>query len=117
MVKVQKVGMVIQPVEDMEAALGFYQRAMGLELKFRDGDRFAALAAGTTTIALAAGEERLSERTLVSYKVDDVDDVDAAVLELVASGARVLRHVTPCSPGSSPLNRVACEGNVHGDSA
>ena len=109
MVKVQKVGMVIQPVEDMEAALGFYQRAMGLELKFRDGDRFAALAAGTTTIALAAGEERLSERTLVSYKVDDVD---AAVLELVASGARVLheaengpheRRAVLSDPAGNPL--------------
>ena len=109
MVKVQKVGMVIQPVEDLEATLEFYQEAMGLELKFRDGDRFAALAAGTATIALAAGEERLSDQTVVSYKVDDVD---TAVLELVASGARVLREADDgpherravlCDPAGNPL--------------
>jgi catechol 2,3-dioxygenase-like lactoylglutathione lyase family enzyme len=43
MVKVHKAGMVIHPVEDLAAALAFYQGALGLELQFRDGDRFAAL--------------------------------------------------------------------------
>lgn len=89
MAKVVKAGMVIHPVEDLSSALEFYQGAMGLELQFRDGDRFAALSAGTTTIALAAGDEQLHDRALVSYKVDDVD---AAVHDLVASGARVLRE-------------------------
>ncbi|MEE2663570.1 MAG: hypothetical protein VX681_05595 [Myxococcota bacterium] len=44
MAKVVKAGMVIHPVEDLSSALEFYQGAMGLELQFRDGDRFAALA-------------------------------------------------------------------------
>ena len=43
MVKVHKAGMVIHPVEDLAATLAFDQGALGLELQFRDGDRFAAL--------------------------------------------------------------------------
>ena len=89
MAKILKAGMVIHPVENLSSALDFDRGAMGLELQFRDGDRFAALSAGTTTIALAAGDEVLHERALVSYKVDDVD---AAVRDLVASGARIPRE-------------------------
>ena len=43
MVKVHKAGMGIHPVEDLAAALAFYQGALGLELQVRDGERFAAL--------------------------------------------------------------------------
>ena len=73
MAKVLKAGMVIHPVEDLDRALGFYRDALGPELQFRDGDRFAALSAGPTTVALAAGDERLSDAVMVSYKVEDVD--------------------------------------------
>ena len=97
--KVRKAGMVIHPVDDLDAALRFYQDAMGLELRFRDGDRFAALDAGGMTIALAAGEERGAEGVAVSYKVDDVD---AAVAALQTAGARVLR-----SPEDGPHERRA----------
>jgi predicted enzyme related to lactoylglutathione lyase len=89
MTRVQKVGMVIHQVDELETAVAFYRDALGLELEFRDGDRFAALSAGPTTIALAAGDERLHERALVSYRVDDVDAVARA---LVAAGARMVRE-------------------------
>jgi predicted enzyme related to lactoylglutathione lyase len=88
MAQVQKVGMVIHPVEDLEAAIQFYETTLGLSVKLRDGDRFCAMDAGGVTIALAAGEERLSEIPLVSYKVADVD---TAVRDLVAAGAIVER--------------------------
>ena len=88
MAKVIKAGMVIQPVADLETTLAFYRDALGLELQFRDGDRFAALRAGSTTIALAAGEERLDDCTLVSYKVEDVD---AAIDDFIAAGAELVR--------------------------
>ena len=99
MAKVSKAGMVIHPVDDLGEAVAFYRDALGLELQFQDGQRFAAFSAGGTTIALAAGEERLHERALVSYKVDDVD---AAVADAVSAGARVVR-----APEDGPHERRA----------
>lgn len=87
---VSKVGMVIHPVDDLEQALRFYRDALGCALLFRDGDRFCALDAGGTKIALAAGAERVADAPAVSYKVDDVD---AAVAALRAGGASLVRSV------------------------
>ncbi len=68
-----KVGHVILPVEELGAALAFYSDGLGLPLKFRDGDRYAALDGGGTTIALAApAEQPAPGRTVVSFKVDDL---------------------------------------------
>ncbi len=86
----KKVGMVIHPVDDLDAAEAFYRDGLGLEPMFRDGDRFAALRAGDVTVALAAGDEILADRATVSYKVDDIE---GAVAALEAAGARVERAV------------------------
>lgn len=99
MVQVHKAGMVIHPVEDLGDAVRFYTETLGLELRFRDGDRFAALAIGDVTIGLAAAEERLHEHPVVSYKVDDVE---RAIEELVAAGASLLR-----GPEDGPHERRA----------
>ena len=88
MTRVRKAGMIIHPVDDLDAAVAFYTEALGLELRFRDGERFAALAAGDVTVALAAAEERVHDTPLVSYQVDDVHE---AAAELVAAGATLLR--------------------------
>ena len=82
----KKVGMVIHPVADLDSAEAFYRDALGLEPLFRDGDRFAAFRAGDVTVALAAGDEILTDRATVSYKVEDIE---AAVAALEAAGARV----------------------------
>ena len=86
--KIEKVGMVIHPVEDLEAAARCYRDGLGLKPKFRDGDRFCAFDAGGVTIALAAGDEAIAEQIVVSYKVDDAD---AALVEPEAAGAVVLQ--------------------------
>lgn len=86
----KKVGMVIHPVDDLDAAEAFYRDALGLDPMFRDGDRFAAFKSGEVTIALAAGSEILSDRTTVSYKVDDVEQ---AVASLQKAGAGLERAV------------------------
>ena len=86
----KKVGMAILPAKDLDAALTFYREALGLEEKFRDGDRFAALDLGGTTVALAAGEEDRAGVAALSFKVDDVRD---AVVQLRGAGAEVLRDV------------------------
>jgi len=86
--QVEKVGMLIHPVADLATALRFYEAGLGMRVRFRDGDRFAALEAGGIVIALAAGEERVADAPAVSYKVADVD---AAQGELLAAGAKLLR--------------------------
>ena len=68
-----RVGHVIVPVDDLDAALAFYADALGFDLRFRDGDRYAAVHDGTATLALAApGEQPAPGRTTIGLKVDDV---------------------------------------------
>lgn len=86
----KKVGMIIHPVTDLDAAERFYRDGLGLEPKFRDGDRFCAFDLGGVTVALAAGEEDRAGTTAVSFKVDDLG---AAVRQLCDAGATVLRDV------------------------
>ena len=99
MARVQKVGMVIHPVRELEPARRFYEEALGLPLKFRDGDRFCAFDAGGVTIALAAGDEDVVGATAVSYKVQDLP---AAIAALEAAGATRVR-----GPEEGPHERRA----------
>ncbi|MCH2170820.1 VOC family protein [Myxococcota bacterium] len=82
----EKVGMIIHPVEDLDEAVSFYTDGLGMPLKFRDADRFAALDAGSVTIALATSGEAVTDEPTVSYKVANVE---AAIESLVASGAKI----------------------------
>ncbi|MCT9933982.1 VOC family protein [Planotetraspora sp. A-T 1434] len=87
---VQKVGNVLIPVDDLDKAVAFYSDGLGLPVKFRDGDRFAALDGGGVTVALVAPEEQVScTATAPSYKVADVA---AAVRDLTETGAVVVRE-------------------------
>lgn len=79
-----RLGNVLIPVTDLDEAIAFY----GLPVKFRDGDRFAALDAGGVTVALAGPDEHVTEGSAPSYKVDDVK---LAVQELTGRGAVVVR--------------------------
>ena len=90
MAQIGKVGMVIHPVKELEPALRFYQEALGLALKFRDGDRFCAFDAGGVAIALAAGAEDVAGATAVAWRVQDLP---AAVAALEAAGAACVRGI------------------------
>ncbi|WP_049577694.1 VOC family protein [Nonomuraea sp. SBT364] len=79
-----RLGNVLIPVTDLDQAIAFY----GLPVKFRDGDRFAALDAGGVTIALAGPAEHVTASAAPSYRVDDVAPV---VADLAARGAEVVR--------------------------
>ncbi len=84
----QKLGNVLIPVNDLDKAVTFYTEVLGLTLKFKDGDRFAALDAGGVTIALAAQAEQVAGAvTAPSYKVGDVAE---AVRDLTAAGAELV---------------------------
>lgn len=79
-----KLGNVLIPVADLDEAIAFY----GLPVKFRDGDRFAALDGGGVTVALAGPAEHVTASVAPSYRVDDVA---VAVREMSARGAEVVR--------------------------
>lgn len=84
----QKLGNVLIPVTDLDKAVTFYSEALGLEVKLRDGDRFAVLDGGGATVALAAPAEQVAGAvTAPSYKVGDVTE---AVRDLTAAGASVV---------------------------
>lgn len=85
-----KLGNVLIPVNNLDEAIAFYSGTLGLAVRFRDGDRFAALDGGGATVALVTAEEQVTgEVTAPSYKVDDVA---RAVLELTGVGAFLLRE-------------------------
>ncbi|MEV4184754.1 VOC family protein [Streptosporangium canum] len=85
-----KLGNILIPVDDLDKAIALYSGALGLAVRFRDGDRFAALDGGGATVALvAAGERVTGDATAPSYKVGDVA---AAVRELTGAGAEVVRE-------------------------
>ncbi|MFD9664287.1 VOC family protein [Rhodococcus sp. NPDC059968] len=85
-----KIGNVLHPVADVQSAVEFYRDALGLAPRFVDGDRYAALDAGGTVLALAGPEEDLTRGTpAASFKVSDVK---ATLGALVEAGGRVLRE-------------------------
>lgn len=92
------------PVADLDQAIAFY----GLPVKFRDGDRFAALDGGGVTLALAGPAEHVTDASAPSYKVDDVP---RAVQEFSSRGASVIR---PPEAGPHEMRAVLRDpsGNV-----
>ena len=85
---IKNIGMVIHPVENLDAAATFYSEGLGLQEAFRDGDRFCAFVVNGITIALAAKEERIIDSAAVSYKVNDVGET---VNRLENLGAKLCR--------------------------
>jgi predicted enzyme related to lactoylglutathione lyase len=81
---------VLHPVGDVEAAVDFYAAAFGFGSKFIDGDRYAALDAGATTLALAGPAEDVTDGD--SAAGVKVADVEAAVLAVLAAGGTVVRQ-------------------------
>jgi predicted enzyme related to lactoylglutathione lyase len=80
-----RLGNVLIPVADLDRAIAFY----GLPVRFRDGDRFAALDAGGVTLALAGPAEHVTAGVAPSFRVDSVA---AAVRDLLARGGEVVRE-------------------------
>jgi catechol 2,3-dioxygenase-like lactoylglutathione lyase family enzyme len=104
-----KIHTLLYPVDRLDPAVAFFRDTLGLPLKFRDGERYAALDAGSLTLGLAAGEERIVDRPALALRTDDLD---GAMARLLAAGARVLSpaeegpHETRAvlqAPGGHPL--------------
>ncbi|WP_344565690.1 VOC family protein [Streptomyces axinellae] len=86
-----KIGNVLHPVADVDAAVRFYTDIFGLATMFVDGDRYAALDAGSTTLALAGPTEDVTGGVpAASFKVPNVASALAA---LVQGGGSVVREL------------------------
>lgn len=80
---------LLWPVTDLDAALSFYVDGLGMPLKFRDGDRFAAVAAADdVTLALVAGTEAVTGS--IPAPAYRVGDLAAAVRRAQDAGAIVV---------------------------
>jgi catechol 2,3-dioxygenase-like lactoylglutathione lyase family enzyme len=75
---------ILLPVQDMDTAFRFYTGALGLPVKFRDGDRYAALDLGGLTLALVIPEDSESEAISLAVRTADIT---AALDHLQQAGA------------------------------
>jgi len=90
MAGIEKIGNIFYRVDDFNAAVDFYGQVLGLPLKFRDGDRWAAFDVAGVTLALEPAGESASAGSgsgaTVSLRVSGLDDFIAG---LRARGASV----------------------------
>lgn len=83
-----RLGNVIYSVSNLERAIGFYRDVLGLHLKLRDADRWAAFDGGGATIALEPRVDTEESRAAkTSLKLDG--DLEQFVARVQAAGARV----------------------------
>ena len=85
----QEVRMIVLSTDDLDESIRFYSETLGMAVKFRDGDHFAALDGGSITLALAtAVDHPIPEQVVVGIKTSDVD---AAAQAIEASGGGIVR--------------------------
>ncbi|MDP7724841.1 VOC family protein [Mycobacterium sp. TY814] len=85
----QEVRMIVLSTDDLDESIRFYSENLGMAVKFRDGDHFAALDGGSITLALAtAVDHPIPGQVVVGIKTSDVD---AAARAIEASGGGILR--------------------------
>jgi catechol 2,3-dioxygenase-like lactoylglutathione lyase family enzyme len=103
-----RIGHVVVPADEIEAQVGFYT-GLGLSLRFRDGDRYAAVSDGVATIGLAGTTEQpVAGRTVVALEVEDLEatlarlDAQEVPHGLPEVGPHELRTVVT-DPGGNPV--------------
>jgi catechol 2,3-dioxygenase-like lactoylglutathione lyase family enzyme len=73
---IQRIGNVFYRAPDMDAAVRFYSEVLGLPMKFRDGDRWAAFDVAGATLAIEGGTPR---GATVSLRVDGLSELVEAL--------------------------------------
>ncbi|MBI2698926.1 hypothetical protein A9W98_27130 [Mycobacterium gordonae] len=85
----QEVRMIVLSTDDLDESIRFYSETLGMAVKFRDGDHFAALDGGSITLALAtAVDHPIPGQVVVGIKTSDVD---AAAKAIETSGGGIVR--------------------------
>jgi lactoylglutathione lyase len=75
-----QVKLIILSTDDLDESIRFYSDTLGMALKFRDGDHFAALDGGAVTLALATEVDHpIPGQVVVGIKTDDVDGAAKAI--------------------------------------
>ena len=110
--------MIMLSTDHLEASIAFYVETLGMKLKFRDGDRFAAIDAGPITLALATADDHpVPGEVALGIKAGDVDETAATILAAggsmvgaVADGGHERRAIMRDSSGNAvviygPLRR------------
>lgn len=76
------VRMIMLSTEDLDESIRFYTEALGMALKFRDGDHFAAIDGGSVTIGLATAlDHPIPGKVVVGVRTADVDAAAKAAEE------------------------------------
>lgn len=109
---VTKLRQVFLVPSDLDAQIRFVEDTLGLEMQFRDGNRWIQYAAGSTSVALADPSEGLGAPLDTPVPVFEVEDLDGCVVELRESGSTVGevrdmgdhgRTVSACDPSGAFL--------------
>ncbi len=84
-----EVRMIVLSTDDLDESIRFYSETLGMPLKFRDGDHYAALDGGAITLALAtAVDHPIPGQVVVGIKTADVD---AAAKAVEAGGGGIVK--------------------------
>jgi catechol 2,3-dioxygenase-like lactoylglutathione lyase family enzyme len=119
-----KTGNVTLMVSDMDRAVAFYIQKLGLELKVRYGNDWAEVVGPGLTLGLhqAQGPIARSDPAIGISIGLEVDDLDAAVLELKARGVvfpagvretNELREASFADPDGTPLYLAQIKPQYH----
>src|SRR5690606_36153305 len=81
--------MIVLSTDDLDESIKFYSETLGMPLKFRDGTHFAALDAGSVTLALATSVDHPAPgKVVVGIRTADVD---AAAREVEGNGGAIVK--------------------------
>jgi predicted enzyme related to lactoylglutathione lyase len=87
---VKRIRQVYLVAEDIDTAAAFYTDGLGLELQFRDGDRWVQYEAGDVSFSVASTAESGGAAPGSSVPVFEVDDLDAQIATATAAGATLI---------------------------
>jgi predicted enzyme related to lactoylglutathione lyase len=83
---IKRLRQVFLVATDFEQQLDFFERALGIKQKFRDGAEWAQFDTGETSLALAGPREALGAAPGTSVPVFEVADLDAFLAAVLAGG-------------------------------
>jgi predicted enzyme related to lactoylglutathione lyase len=86
---IKRIRTVYFPVEDVGSSIKFYETALGLGLKFRDGDAWAEFRTGDASFALGSGAEAATAEK-GAVVVFESDEMDALLERITRDGGRLI---------------------------
>lgn len=76
--------------KDLDSLVAFYSEAMGFQLKFRDGSRWAEFQVGDSRFALGSPEEAPAGMSMGAVSVFQVAELTPLLDKAIAAGGKVL---------------------------